>query len=601
MLLLQFLVTIISFQVILSFQFFSLKLKKPYSKVQLNSQGDSDQYSYEDTRLNTNSKLKFQTLSQVSQRKYDYISLKKFQERCKRMSNKESSFLLSFWSNTLNCFQIFPNFSSNTRVSITTTCITLQTILLNPTHWSKIVKWDHPGGKADNQINIKDIVQALYDATWTSDAFQTPALIYTLSKLKAIDVKDKKYINAINILLEQRARLSLHRNQPYSSYLRYLNAKALLSLLENDFIPEDIVDTQFLNPEIPRTTEDKIGYALERGNMVAFDELSRQLAFYSSGDSAQFDVIVLAYSLLTYYITSQNVYLQSYAKGVIQNTNIKLIKSALKILFDSQMLDGTWRKGEPIFSLNDYSSSGTSTKRDIGNSYVYFLDMVSDIVSVLTPLQSQLLEPYVSNLERCVTWIEGNVLEEMLPEECDPIKKKCFGLTVRGWRSNHLGSGGAVGWCTANVFAVLTNIRTLLQDLITANVLSEFNGKLSETTSSSSGGSGGNRSGNTPLPLESHKNDWRSLMDADLKFASGEITTLKQVLFAKLIQPQVEKDENVLNSFTPTHSYSASLSTTTTAAATSGLSGGSGSSGIAPSYSCILFGPPGYVCVQCTV
>jgi hypothetical protein len=108
-------------------------------------------------------------------------------------------------------------------------------------------------------------------------------------------------------------------------------------------------------------------------------------------------------------------------------------------MYMQQMLDGTWRKGEPIFSLNDYSPAGTSTKRDIGNSYVFFLDMIGSLVDTLTPLQSTLLEPYIMNLERCITWTENNVLEEMMPEECDPITKRCFGAIIHGWRSNHLG------------------------------------------------------------------------------------------------------------------------------------------------------------------
>ena len=32
------------------------------------------------------------------------------------------------------------------------------------------------------------------------------------------------------------------------------------------------------------TGTNSIGYALERANMVAFDEMCRQLAFYTSGD-----------------------------------------------------------------------------------------------------------------------------------------------------------------------------------------------------------------------------------------------------------------------------------------------------------------------------
>ena len=73
-------------------------------------------------------------------------------------------------------------------------------------------------------------------------------------------------------------------------------------------------------------------YALERENIVSFDEMCRQLAFYRSGDIANFDVIVLVYTLLAYFETSQSFYLSSFARGVVPLTNIKLIESALKVV-----------------------------------------------------------------------------------------------------------------------------------------------------------------------------------------------------------------------------------------------------------------------------
>ena len=67
-------------------------------------------------------------------------------------------------------------------------------------------------------------------------------------------------------------------------------------------------------------------------------------------------------------------------------------------------------------------------------------------------------------LYRCITWAESNILQEMLPDYIDPQTGRKFGITVKGWRSNHLGDGGAVGWCTAQVRYLLHTI-TLL-DLI---------------------------------------------------------------------------------------------------------------------------------------
>ena len=78
---------------------------------------------------------------------------------------------------------------------------------------------------------------------------------------------------------------------------------------------------------------------------------------------------------------------------------MKLVQNALKVIFDSQMEDGTWRKGEPIFISGaavtantghtvsnsgsgsggggaDSGSNNNNKQRDIGNSYVFFFDII---------------------------------------------------------------------------------------------------------------------------------------------------------------------------------------------------------------------------------
>lgn len=71
----------------------------------------------------------------------DFQYLKKLDARVKRLSDGESDYLLSFWSDTLKCFQIYPNMST-TRVSITTTCMAIGAILANPSHWERSCRWD---------------------------------------------------------------------------------------------------------------------------------------------------------------------------------------------------------------------------------------------------------------------------------------------------------------------------------------------------------------------------------------------------------------------------------------------------------------------------
>jgi len=74
-------------------------------------------------------------------------------------------------------------------------------------------------------------------------------------------------------------------------------------------------------------------------------------------------------------------------------------------------------------------------------------------------------------LHRCITWAESNILQEMLPDYIDPQTGRKFGITVKGWRSNHLGDGGAVGWCTAQVRYLLHVYHHCISSLHTITLL----------------------------------------------------------------------------------------------------------------------------------
>ena len=124
---------------------------------------------------------------------------------------------------------------------------------------------------------------------------------------------------------------------------------------------------------------------------------------------------------MTYWETSTSTWLSSFARGVVAAANMKLVQNALKVIFDSQMEDGTWRKGEPIFisgaavtnnhsgssdsdsgsgsdggssSGSDSGSSNNNNKqRDIGNSYVFFFDIIEVTYYTYTSLIAFLSSP----------------------------------------------------------------------------------------------------------------------------------------------------------------------------------------------------------------
>ena len=171
-------------------------------------------------------------------------------------------------------------------------------------------------------------------------------------------------------------------------------------------------------------------------------------------------------------------------------------------------------------------------------------------------------------------------------------------VAVKGWRSNNLGTGGAVAWCTAQVFLGVTRLRRVLRVLINSNVLEEFDGREAPSRLLAVGdaGSGGR--------------EWRRLMDADLELGSSR-STLKTELHNRLLLPQMCKERNALaDMLPPTRRTTASSSK----GGAAGLSikqeslalGAKGDFDVLnneeeksparfqqPLYSAILFGPPG--------
>ena len=71
----------------------------------------------------------------------NFKSLKTLLGKVEELSAFETEYLATFWCPTLNCFKLYPNIESN-RISITSTCISLSTILANPKMWAEYCQWD---------------------------------------------------------------------------------------------------------------------------------------------------------------------------------------------------------------------------------------------------------------------------------------------------------------------------------------------------------------------------------------------------------------------------------------------------------------------------
>ena len=96
-------------------------------------------------------------------------------------------------------------------------------------------------------------------------------------------------------------------------------------------------------------------------------------------------------------------------------------------------------KGAPIDPVGD------RLRGDVGNSFVFSLDLLGSLLETVQSGYAELFRPYIGNVDRALEWVEDNLVESVaMNEESDST------VYLRGWRSNRLrGEGGPIMWCTA--------------------------------------------------------------------------------------------------------------------------------------------------------
>ena len=275
---------------------------------------------------------------------------------------------------------------------------------------------------------------------------------------------------------------------------------------------------------------------------VSSNELCRQLAYHTAGDTNSFDVVRLAYSLLTWIRCADSLSASGGAcvsGGVgpdipLPKLNKRLVEAALEVYFAEQNKDGLWHKGQPIYK------NVRGQDRSLANAFVF---PVNTLGSLLCSLPAEHFRPYIGSLEKTLAWIEGHQTIEMIPDYCDPESGHRYSKPLRGWCAPHTTDDQVPqAWPTAQVLKCVSWIRKTIKQLQHNDVLKEFNG-LSFSTSSNLVSS------------------WNRLLDSDLGDPSkGECRTLKSVLEERVIHP-----------------FTSSIDSPSYGAA----------------YSAILFGPPG--------
>jgi len=501
-----------------------------------------------------------------------FDKVKSFESRLGNIEKLAPSTLANFYEPHLKSFSVKPG--DVEKLSITSTCYALQTLLSSSDSslYEEIAIMDtsfQPDtDNPFNKISVRAIVLEILNSEWRDDdLFQVPLLLYTVlevdkeRKLFGANTMDEMLSSRVRQLVESvlkaRPRRRTGSNQPLSEYIQFLCCRTFATLYGSSTPPSDPginddfrVSSEYessvggISPEIlPPGTASQLSLALSRCAEVSMNELCRQLAYRSAGDVTSFDIMKLAYSLLSYVTASASLSGTAGRELIrgrgpdpgtrVPTANRQLIKAALAAFFEEQNVDGLWDKGQPIYK--SFRRSG----RNVGNAFVFATDTLGCLLQML-PHED--FRPHMDALQKTLCWIELHMMVEMIPDYCDPDSGQCYGKPLRGWASPHLApDSGPQAWSTAQVLTCVSNMRTTVRALIHTDVLTEFKG----------------------ISLSSYGAKlaaWDRLLDTDLAASEncGKFRTLKEVLEARMIEP--------FNSNMPS---------------------------IMPAYSCILFGPPG--------
>ena len=470
-------------------------------------------------------------------------------EKLKDLDGAAPTALAGFYEPHLKSFSVQPGLD---RISVTSTCFALQAILSSPesssSAYDSILCMDPSVDKLnDNRTPVRSILRELLLAEWREDdMFQVPLLLHTVlvvdkkrvllqaDDAALVNAQVKKLIASVVSARPQRREGMQHR---FSDYILFRCAVVYAELVEDASEKQGGLGSLPLSC-IPEGAASELPLALARCAEKSSNELCRQLALRTAGDTSSFDVMRLAYSLLTYVVATQSLAGTagrelSQGEGPSRGTKISplnksLVSSALAAFFAEQKENGLWDKGQPIYK------SFRRTGINVGNAFVFSVDTLS---SLLFWLPAELFRPHLAELRRTLAWIEFHQTVEILPDYCDPESGQCYGKALCGWSSSHfIADSGPLAWSTGQVVSCISQMRQVVEEIMHNDVLNEFRG--------------------TPYSAQEPSFEaWERLLDTDLGQAGRK--TLKQVLSERMLEPL------------------------------------SGPSSILPSYSAILFGPPG--------
>eukprot|EP00468_Gymnochlora_sp_CCMP2014_P004114 CAMPEP_0167745146 /NCGR_PEP_ID=MMETSP0110_2-20121227/2987_1 /TAXON_ID=629695 /ORGANISM="Gymnochlora sp., Strain CCMP2014" /LENGTH=769 /DNA_ID=CAMNT_0007629751 /DNA_START=133 /DNA_END=2442 /DNA_ORIENTATION=- len=513
-------------------------------------------------------------------KEWSFDEMQRVNIRIKKLLDTQVSTMTRFWNPDLNCFSIQP-FSimpdAPKRYSLSTTCIALYQLLEDSHYWKGIA-----GIAPTSEINIRKMFDKLSYQEWTYDEFQTTP--YLLTALYRLQKTDPGNPNAFHVndteKMEKAVHVSVERllsENMQSVYLLYWHVLSLVHLMNSG---DDRV---------------RIRRAVVKSGQRAFNEMCRQIAAYYAEDVSNFDITRLIYSILTYHrvVTSvqppKDYSFASLEKGTqnsgsngervygkllsakIDGNILEIEEDGINNLFDGKIshespsvsrgYTSTWYGNSESVPLKlnmkilqkalkivfDEQRSdglwdkgqpiqGDDARRDIGNSYVFAFDMLGSLVGEFEK-SPEILRDYLPQLKKSLEWAEANFIH---PD----VSVGGFG----GWRSNHLKPGLPLAWCTAQVYYALSKMRTVFRNMLHESVLQEFDG----------------------ISITRSKSTWEELMDSDI----ATNVSLKSIVSGRILGPISKVEEDKERKF-------------------GSIDGTDVSPREKPSYSVVLFGPPG--------
>lgn len=477
---------------------------------------------------------------------FNHDQLKDVDSRLSVLEQGAPASLTGFYEPALKSFSVKPGAD---RISITSTCFALQAVLSaseqDSTLYSSFITMDtsiHKLDEKDTRTPVRSIVQELLASEWREDdLFQVPLLLYTVLKVDAkrsilgpsndeeVAARIRRLITAV---LGARPHRRNGNQQPYSDYILYQCAQCYSALIDSTpAISQEETTTSEKEAGVgglpamalPEGAASELSLAVARCAETSLNELCRQLALRAAGDTSSFDVMRLAYSLLT-YISSTNSLSDTAGRELVRGQgpspgtrvspiNKRLVRAGLAAFFEEQDANsGMWDKGQPIYK------SFRKTGRNVGNAFIFAVDTLS---TLLASLPAEEFRPHVSQLRKTLEWIEFHQSIEIIPDYCDVESSQCYGKSLRGWASPHLSpETGPQGWSTAQTLSCVSRMRGVIQQLMHVDVLTEFQG----SQFSNNGGPS--------------YTAWDRLLDADLgKCGTTKMRTLKEVIEERMVTP----------------------------------------------------------------